>query len=308
MKSAATRTVTKTKKKRIDRSAIVFFWVMVSLPLIQFLIFYVVVNFNSVLMAFQQYSTSTKSVTGMSFENFSRWFTKNNLSDLFACFKNSMLYFGITLLTIPISLCISYYIYKKFHLSQFFKIIAFIPSIICISALAIMYKFFVNNGMSFIFKDAPIEQQYSAARQPVLIVFYLLVNFSGNLLIYINAMSQVPDSLVEAAKIDGASEFRIFFEVIIPQIWGTIVSLLIIFMAGIVINQAYLFTFFGINAPLELQTLGYYIFRNIQEGTTTDVVAMYYPISALGVMLTLILAPITILVRNLMLKFGPRED
>ena len=171
-----------------------------------------------------------------------------------------------------------------------------------------MYKAFVNYGMSSIFPIAPISLEYSEARQPMLILFYLLVNFSGNILLYINAMSQVSPSVVEAAKIDGASEFRIFIHVIIPQIWGTIVSLLIIFMAGIVTNQAFLFTFFGINAPTELQTLGYYIFRNVQEGATPSVEASYYQTSALGIMLTLCLAPITILVRNLLLKFGPRED
>ena len=307
MKMTATRPVTKTTKKKIDRSSTVFYCVMVALPLLQFLIFYVVVNFNSILMAFQEYNTLTFSTT-LSLSNFEGWFTKQTLPILGVCLKNSMIYFGVTLLAIPISLCISYYIYKKFHLSQFFKVISFIPSIICISALAIMYKTFVNYGMSSIFTTAPISLEYSEARQPMLIVFYLLVNFSGNLLIYINAMSQASPSVIEAAKIDGASEFRIFIHVIIPQIWGPIVSLLIIFMAGIVTNQAFLFTFFGINAPAELQTLGYFIFRNIQEGATPNVEASYYQTSALGIMLTLVLAPITILVRNLMLKFGPRED
>ena len=307
MKLTATRTVTKTSKKRVDKNALIFFWVMLALPLLQFLIFYVVVNFNSILMAFQEYNTLTFKTT-FSFSNFAGWFSKQTLPTLGVCLKNSLIYFGVTLLTIPVSLCISYYIYKKFHLSQFFKVISFIPSIICISALAIMYKAFVNYGMSSIFPTAPISLEYSPARQPMLIAFYVLVNFSGNILLYINAMSQVSPSVVEAAKIDGASEFRIFIHVIIPQIWGTIVSLLIIFMAGIVTNQAFLFTFFGINAPTELQTLGYYIFRNIQEGATPNVEASYYQTSALGIMLTLVLAPLTILVRNLMLRFGPRED
>ena len=307
MNLTATRTVTKTSKKKVNKSAIIFYCVMVFLPLLQFLIFYVVVNFNSILMAFQEYNTLTFQ-TKFSFANFSGWFTKQTLPTLGVCLKNSLIYFGVTLLTIPISLCISYYIYKQFRFSQFFKVISFIPSIICISALAIMYKAFVNYGMSSIFSTAPISLEYSDARQLMLIVFYLFVNFSSNILIYINAMSQTSPSVMEAARIDGASEFRVFIHVIIPQIWGTIVSLFIIFMAGIVTNQAFLFTFFGINAPTELQTLGYYIFRNIQPGATPSVEASYYQTSALGIMLTLVLAPLTILVRNLMLKYGPRED
>ena len=306
MQASATRTLTKGRSK-FDRSGKIFYWAMIILPILQFLIFYVVVNFNSILMAFQEYNTLTFQ-TKPSLANFAMWFTDKTLPTLVNCLKNSLLYFAITLLTVPVSLAISYYIYKKFHLSEFFKIISFLPSIICISAIAIMYKAFVNYGMSGVFETAPMSSEFSDARKPMVIVFYLLMNFSGNLLLYINAMSQVSPSVVEAAKIDGASEFGIFMHVVIPQIWGTIVSLLIIFMAGIVTNQAYLFTFFGINAPMETQTIGYFIFRNIQPNATPSVEAAYYQTSALGIMFTLVLAPLTIVARNLLLKFGPRED
>ena len=36
-------------------SANIFFYTMVALPILQFIIFYIVVNFNSILLAFKQY-------------------------------------------------------------------------------------------------------------------------------------------------------------------------------------------------------------------------------------------------------------
>lgn len=308
MASSATKTLTKTKQlSRKNRN--IFYWTMMALPLLQFAIFYVVVNFNSILMAFQEYNTFTFENT-WNLNNFSYWFTDAWLPKLSFCIKNSLLYFGITLLTIPISMIIAYYIYKRFFLSQFFKIIAFIPSIISISAFAIMYKYFVNAGLFDLFRCSPISEVYNPYRQPLLIVFYLLLNMSGNLLIYINAMSQVSPSLAEAARIDGASEFGVFLHVFVPQIWGTVVSLLVIFMAGIVINQAYLFTFYGANADPSMQTFGYFIFSHIQDGApgVSNLTEAYHRVSAFGLVCTLIVAPITILCRNLLLKFGPRED
>lgn len=306
MVSSATKTLTSSKRlSRKHRN--IFYWSMMALPLLQFAIFYIVVNFNSVLMAFQEYNTFTFENT-WNFNNFTYWFSDQWSIKLGYCLKNSLLYFGITLLTIPVSTIISYYIYKKFHLSQFFKIIAFIPSIISISAFVIMYKYFVNTGLFDLFKGAPISAVYSPYRQPLLIAFYILLNMSGNMLLYINAMSQVSPSVVEAAKIDGASEFEIFLHVFIPQIWGTIVSLLIIFMAGIVFNQAYLFTFYGTNADVELQTIGYFIFANIQDVPGINVTEAYHRMSAFGLVCTLVVAPLTIISRNLLLKFGPRED
>lgn len=308
MASSATKTLTRSKHLS-KRNRNIFYWSMLALPLLQFAIFYIVVNFNSILMAFQEYNTFTFENT-WNFNNFSYWFTDAWLAKLGFCLRNSLLYFGITLLTIPVSAIISYYIYKKFHLSQFFKVIAFIPSIISISAFVIMYKYFINAGLYDAFKSSPISEVYNPFRQPLLIVFYVLLNLSGNLLLYINAMSRVSPSVAEAARIDGASEFRVFLHVFIPQIWGTIVSLLVIFMAGIVFNQAYLFTFFGANADPSIQTIGYFIFSNIQEGApgVSNLTEAYHRVSAFGLICTLIVAPITIIARNLLLKFGPRED
>lgn len=309
MFSSATKTVTNSSQRLSRKNRNIFYWSMLALPLLQFVIFYVVVNFNSIFMAFQEYNTFTFKNT-WNLNNFKYWFSDAWLPKLGYCLKNSLLYFGITLITIPISTIISYYIYKKFFLSQFFKVIAFIPSIISISAFVIMYKYFVNAGLHDLFKSSPISAVQSPYRQPLLIAFYILLNMSGNLLLYINAMSQVSPSVAEAARIDGASEFKVFLHVFVPQIWGTIVSLLIIFMAGIVINQAYLFTFYGANADPELQTFGYFIFSNIQDGApgVSNLTEAYHRVSAFGLVCTLIVAPLTILSRNLLLKFGPRED
>jgi alpha-glucoside transport system permease protein len=38
------------------------------------------------------------------------------------------------------------------------------------------------------------------------------------------ALKGVPGELLEASRIDGANEFQVFFRVIIPQIWGTIIT------------------------------------------------------------------------------------
>lgn len=308
MHSSVTKTLTSTKHLS-KRNRNIFYWSMLALPLIQFVIFYIVVNFNSILMAFQEYNTFTFENT-WNLNNFKYWFGDAWLAKLGFCLRNSLLYFGITLLTIPVSAIISFYIYKKFHLSQFFKVIAFIPSIISISAFVIMYKYFINSGLYDVFKSSPISEVYNPFRQPLLIVFYLLLNLSGNLLLYINAMSRVSPSVAEAARIDGASEFRVFLHVFVPQIWGTVVSLLVIYMAGIVTNQAYLFTFFGAHADPSLQTIGYFIFSNIQDGApgVSNLTEAYHRVSAFGLVCTMIVAPLTIVCRNLLLKFGPRED
>ena len=47
------KTKLKTKSKKIDKE-LLFCIAMLAIPLVQFIIFYVIVNFNSFLMAFQK--------------------------------------------------------------------------------------------------------------------------------------------------------------------------------------------------------------------------------------------------------------
>ena len=44
------------------------------------------------------------------------------------------------------------------------------------------------------------------------------------LVVFSSALKGVPEDLLEAARVDGANEFQIFFKIIIPQIRGTIIT------------------------------------------------------------------------------------
>jgi alpha-glucoside transport system permease protein len=57
----------------------------------------------------------------------------------------------------------------------------------------------------------------------IIIMIWILVGFA--MVILSAAVKGVPGELLEAARIDGASEFQIFFRVIIPYIRGTIITI-----------------------------------------------------------------------------------
>jgi ABC-type sugar transport system permease subunit len=139
-----------------------------------------------------------------------------------------------------------------------------------------------------------------------LLLFRIIMGYSGSILLYLNAISQIPTSVFEAAKIDGANELHTFFHVVIPGAWGTIVSLFCVSLAGMVSNQAYLFSLFGSSAPPFIRTMGYHMFLIINPETPDY--TQYPYASALGVLLTLIIAPLTICLRKLLTAYGPRED
>ncbi len=65
----------------------------------------------------------------------------------------------------------------------------------------------------------------------MIILIWTGVGFSMVLLS--SAIKSVPEDTVEAGRIDGAGERRIFFSIIVPQIWPTVITVFITVLIGV---------------------------------------------------------------------------
>ncbi|MFD1674596.1 carbohydrate ABC transporter permease [Alicyclobacillus fodiniaquatilis] len=88
-----------------------------------------------------------------------------------------------------------------------------------------------------------------------------------NVIIFTANFRSIPDSLIESAKMDGASEFRIFFQLILP-LSKPVLAALSVFTAVGVWND-YTTTLFFTQSQ-GLQTLQYYILKLIQSVNAVD--------------------------------------
>ena len=117
-------------------------------------------------------------------------------------------------------------------------------------------------------------------------------------------MEDIPTSVVEAAKLDGATPMQEFFHITLPMIWPTLVTFLTVSVAGFFTNQMNLYSFYGDYAPNAMTNFGYVMFRE-----TYAVGASRYPyVASLGLFMTLIAAPLTFGVKFLLEKFGPKTE
>lgn len=305
-------------KKKIDKGAVVFYVSMIALPLIQFAIFYLYVNFNSILLAFKSYyfdpQASGYVESWVGWKNFDDIFSMfKNQDALWVCTRNSFYYLLLSLfVSMPLSLLFAYYIYQDYPLAKLFKVLLFLPAVVCSMVFVIFYLNFADSvfpalAQSWFGKTIGTVFRDENPGQAVLMLFYVWLSFAGSILLYLNAMSTVSRPLVEAAKIDGAGDFRIFLHVILPSVWKTIVSLIIVTFADVVANQANLFGLYGNFAPTWSQTLGYFQFNLVaQYGADSPV--NYPEAAAFGLLFTCIVAPIVLLARYLLNKYGPKED
>lgn len=308
------------KGKKSKRTVPAFYFIMLALPLIQFLVFYVAVNFNSILLAFKYTGGGKLNVwADPLFSNFKTFFHfLFNGTIISKALGKSLIFCALSIFVVmPLSLTFSYYICKKFAGGKFFKVMLFLPSMITSMILVVVFRYFNDQALPALLELFGVDYAHSispsgdtTANFLLMVAFYLLFAFSGSILLYLNAMSGVDKSMLEAAKIDGAGEMRSFIDVIVPSIWPTIVSFISINIAAIATFQANMFSFYQSFADPGVQTFGYYLYTIIikqGDGSFTNPVGFATAATA-GIVATLVIAPITIIVRHLLTKYGPSDN
>lgn len=279
-------------------------------PVAQFLVFYVGVNINSVLLSFQRIDLYTDT-TVFTFD-----VMKNALKEFFTDYTMlSMMRVSVVtyLLTLvigtPLALLFSFYIYKKFPLSGAFRVILFLPSIISAIVMATIYNGFVSRAIPAIvgkitgtwpkgLLDNP------ATRYGTLLFYSIWMGFGTNVLLYSNGMSGISPDIVDSAHLDGCVGIREFWHISLPMVFSTLSTFLVTGLAGIFTGQFNLYSFYGPAAPTSVRTYGYQMYTMAAGASRTA----YPRISALGLIMTVIIVPLTLLLRKALEKFGPKED
>lgn len=299
----------KKKKRLLNRrqKQLIFYICIIALPIIQFCIFYIGVNLNSILLAFKKFDVETGGYVFDGFSNFKKIFSDwNNTPILKVALKNSLILYVVTLLCMCISTLFSYYIFKKRTFAGLYKIVLFLPNIISSLILALIFMYFTERAVpEFV---AGFGQTISGLLSnsktsfPTILVFNVLLSFGTQTLLISGAMEGISDSVTDAAKIDGCSPIQEFTRIVVPMIWPTITTFLIVGVAGVFTNQMCLYSFYGPSAEYANMTVGYYLYRE----TLNAGVERYPYLAALGIVLTVIVVPLTYLVKWATNKFGPK--
>lgn len=304
-------TITPAKRKKIWRTRL-FVISFLALPVLNFLIFYVYVNFDSFFMAFQRPTTGNGfGATEWSLENFKTILTLLDSSaggELLGALLNTVLFYLFGMLVgLPISVLMSYFIYKKIKGYKMFRFVTYLPNIITSSALVILFKNAIGPGGPL---DALISAGGGDYIDPLtrnetaiwMIIFYSIsFGFGTNLIVLNGAMNGINKEMLEAASIDGCNWFQELIYVIVPTVWPTISTIVILSTAGFLGASGPILAFTkGTNGTM---TLSFYIYQLVSGAGTgkQDV----YLASAIGVVMTAISFPLALIVRKVV--YGKEE-
>lgn len=281
-------------------------------PVLQFVIFYLFVNFNSILLSFKNIDIYDYTKFSWTLDNFTRWFKDPTMFEqmITAAGVSIKVYLISLVVGVPLGLFFSYYIFKKLPASGFFRVMLFLPSILSSIVLVSIYTSFMNNVFADILKklfnmDRKIDF-FSIDRRFATVMFYnIFIGFATSVLMYANKMSSISTEVIESAHLDGASGIKEFWYIVLPMSFSTVSVFLVTGVAGIFTNQINGFIFFGTTPNNETMTLGYLLY--VKTYSAKQNMAEYPAIASLGLMITIIAVPLTFLVKHLLDKYGPKE-
>lgn len=287
-------------KKKVNVKRGVFIVGMLSIAIANFLVFWLYVNFSSIMMAF-----TLPLDEAFTLENFARFFREVGRGGgvILQALKNTLIFFASTMcVLLPLSVIFSYFLFKKVAGYKFYRVVFFLPSIISSVVLATMYsQMFSLNGpvnllLEKLFGMDPVrflrDSRYALW---TLVLYNVWSGFGSSLILFNGAMARIPEDILEYGKLDGVGFFREMFRVVVPLVWPTISTVIVLNTVGL----------FGAGAPILLFTEGkfdtYTISYWIYEQVATLDGAKNYA-AAVGIVFTLIGVPIVLVVKFLMGK------
>jgi multiple sugar transport system permease protein len=180
---------------------------------------------------------------------------------LWLSLSNSGIYM---LFTVPpqiaLGLGVALMLQKSSPAQPFFRVLYYLPVVTSWVVVTLLFKYlFADRGLvNFLLG---LHVSWFSERWTAMVAICALGVWKGvgwSMMIFIAALQGVPNSLIEAAKIDGANPWQRFFNVTIPAIWPTVAFVTIMLVIG------------GLNVFTSVQAM-----TDSAPGGSTDVVLTY---------------------------------
>lgn len=224
----------------------------------------------------------------------------------------------IMIVTVPITILLALLLAfaltnTRFRENKFYQALFYMPNIMPILVVALLWSFIYDgdmgllNGLLHLVTDNFSGKYWLADKSTALICIMIPMiwcNVGFHMIIYINAITAIPDSLYEVATLEGATMRQKMWHVTVPLIRETLITSATFLILNAFGNFEIVMLMTNGGPGGATNTLSLYMyhlaFGGKNEGITSH---MYGYSSAVGIVLTILL----IIIRFLMEKFSSRE-
>ncbi len=293
----------KTPKKLSKREDNIFVFVILFIPIVHWLFFYLYVNFDSILLAFK---IPTGAWSLVSIESVVKEIFTSSSSSLQIAIKNTLAYFIKDVLMIAVQFILAYFLYRKIKGRSVFRMFLYLPGIIGGVIMVTVYGTMIApDGPLYLileqmgFQDIPMFLSDSRYATSAIMVYTIWTGLGGNLLILCGSLAKMPIEVLEAGRLDGISAGREMVSVILPLCWPTLSTLIILNLTGLFGAGGPILIFDEIfstgSMDVETTTIGYWIFEKVyRQGSSA-----YNEVAAAGLVFTTIGVPVILTIRRL---------
>lgn len=185
-----------------------------------FICFSLVPILSSFYYAFTDYSLGSKTVELVGFKNFAKLFTDE-------VFLTSL---GVTiryvLLSVPLKLAfalfVAFLLTRKSRMVTLYRSLYYVPSLVggSVAVILVWKQLFARKGLiNTVLTDMNLSSINWFGDQGLALIPLILMSvwqFGSSMIIFAAGLKEIPSTYYEAAKIDGANGFQIFFRITMP--------------------------------------------------------------------------------------------
>lgn len=197
--------------------------------LIIYAVFAIYPIINALILSFYDWDGVSENRNFVGFNNYLQIFTQDPV--FWTAVKNSLIWVVLSLIVPTIvGLALAVAVNQKIFARNSFRAIFYLPSIIASIAVATIWSWMYNPllglfntllkslGLGFLIQDwlgDPNVALYS------IFIAYIWQSAGATMVLFLAGLQGVPEELKEAARVDGANPWRVFWNVVLPSLRQT---------------------------------------------------------------------------------------
>ncbi len=192
----------------------------------------------------------------------------------------------------PLAFLLTVLINSGVQWKKFFRALIFLPNVIATIALTTLWAFIYNpkfglwSGFFNLIGAKDLAKFTWTSTDHIfyaMIVALIWINVGFELVLLMAGVDKIPYEFFEAAKIEGANQFQMFFRITLPLIWDVITVAIVLWSIAALKIFEFPYAFTGITTPPQLYTVGIYLYV-MGFGKRDPIYRLGYA-TAIGVML-----------------------
>ena len=238
-----------------------------------------------------------------------KWMFTEPIGNFYLALKNNMLIVAVSVFgQIPLGFVLAYLLSRKLIKGmEFFQTMIYLPNVISPVVIGILFKsFYLNNNSIYMeivrfFNPGAEFTLNNYPMVPVLVV--ILWMYTGfYMIIFMANLQRIDPSIIEAARIDGASEGQIISRIILPALSGVIVTCAILAISGSLKSFDIIYIMTAGGPAGKTRVLSLYMYLSAFQG------APNYPLAnAISTVMILISFILIFITRRVEKIFGGKE-